>query len=199
MSPPLARGVCNTYVPPQTEDECCELARSRFYDEENRHSERMVRLYTKRQEEWDESNEIFVDENLALIAVRDERTKIAKAHYATAVAGYTAGFAACMGAASPTFGGGWVLCGATYLSLVAKAGVDFDRKVANAEEDYKRDNHLASDRLEDRKNATKSLYDDRLIPNEESRNESGHGVDFRGFEALLGTGKQLNQKGGSRK
>ena len=45
-------------------------------------------------------------------------------------------------------------------------------EVDDAREDFARDNELAAERLEDREDDIKALYDDRLIPNEESRNES---------------------------
>ena len=108
----------------------------------------------------------------AITAVRDETIALAKAVYATAIAGYTAGFAACMALASPTPGVGWALCAATYLSLVTRANMELSRKTNAAREVFNDQNELASDRLEDREDKIKALYDDRLIPNEVSRHES---------------------------
>lgn len=165
-------GVCNTYVPPQTEDECKQLHRDRFNEETLRHHDRSGRLANRRAEEWEESLGIFFDEMDAITAVRDEKIVLAKAAYATAIAGYTAGFAACMALTTPTPGVGWALCTATYVALAAKAGMELDRKVAAAREVFKDQNELAAERLEDREDKIKALYDDRLIPNEVSRHES---------------------------
>ncbi len=160
------------YVPPQTEDECEELHRDRFNDETLRHHDRMAHLATRRAEEWEESLGIFFDEMDAITEVRDEKIAIAKAAYAVSIAGYTAGFAACMALTTPTPSVGWALCSATYVALAAKAGADLDRKVAAARESFNDQNELAAERLEDREDKIKALYDDRLIPNEESYHES---------------------------
>ena len=129
-------------------------------------------MATRRAEEWEESLGIFFDEMEAITAVRDEKIAIAKASLATSVAGYTAGFAACMALTTPTPGVGWALCAATYLSLVTRANVEFSRKVDAARESFNDQNELAAERLEDREDKIKALYDDRLIPNEVSRHES---------------------------
>ena len=164
--------VCNTFVPPQTEDECEELHRDRFNEETLRHHDRSVHLANRRAEEWEESEGIFFDEMDAITAVRDEKIAIAAAQHAVAMAGYTAGFAACMAVTTPTPGVGWALCAATYLSLMTKSTAEFSRKVDAAREAFNDQNELAAERLEDREDAIKALYDERLIPNEESRHES---------------------------
>ena len=167
--------VCNTFAAPQTEDECIELANSRLYEEDLRHLKASVRLKTRHQEEWDESVGIFFDEKDALIAVRDERIQLAQAAYAVKFSGLTAAFAACLGVGSatePLAPGVYLRCSGLYAAGVATAWDALRDEVDDAREDFARDNELAAERLEDREDNIKALYDDRLIPNEESRNES---------------------------
>lgn len=45
-------GVCNTFVPPQTEKECRGLVQSRIYEEEAQHASAVNRLSRNRQENW---------------------------------------------------------------------------------------------------------------------------------------------------
>lgn len=168
-------GVCNTFVPPQTEAECEELMRTRFYDEYFRHSNRMGILSNRRAEEWEESLGIFFDEMDAITAVRDERIKLAKAAYAVKFTGLTAAFAACLAKATatgPLSPGAYLLCSGLYGAGVAAAANELNNEMYEAREVFNDQNELASDRLDDREEKIKALYDDRLIPNEKSRHQS---------------------------
>ena len=57
-----------------------------------------------------------------------------------------------------------------------------NREVKDARKDFNDANELAAERLEDREDKIKALYDDRLIPNEVSRHISALDLilaDFR--------------------
>lgn len=79
-----------------------ELWHSQIWEEENQQVSAVGRLARARQEEWDESNGIFFDEDDPLRTVRDKKIGSAKAAYATAAAGYTSAYAACMAVSPPT-------------------------------------------------------------------------------------------------
>ena len=69
--------VCNTYVPPQDEQECRDLANERLEAEFWRSQAVLGRLSTNRREELKESEELFYDEEDASSAVLKERVHIA--------------------------------------------------------------------------------------------------------------------------
>ena len=93
-------GVCNTYVPPQTEDECRELAGERWAAEYERNNRRVTRIQLLYNEAIDVSREIAEDELKAIGAIQGEAHNAAKAVAATAIAGAKAKFSACVLAAS---------------------------------------------------------------------------------------------------
>ena len=135
----------------------------------------MAFLANRRAEEWEESEGIFFDEMDALESVRDERIAIARAVCVTRMAGASAALTACLAAITVTGPGAIVgvgLCAAGYTAACAGFIVTLNREVGDAKKDFNDANELASERLEDREDKIKALYDDRLIPNEESRHES---------------------------
>ena len=168
-------GVCNTFVPPHTEDECEELHRDQFNEETLRHHDRSGHLANRQAEEWEESEGIFFDEMDALEDVRDERIAIARAVCVTRIAGASAALTACLAKVTVTGPGaiaGAALCVDLYTAAVAGFIVTLNREVGDAKEDFGDANELAAERLEDREDKIKALYNDRLILNEVSRHES---------------------------
>ena len=122
-------------------------------------------MAAKRAKEWGESEGIFWDEREALEAVRDERIAIARAVCVTRIAGAAAALTACLAKVTVTGPGaivGAALCAGLYSAAVTGFIVTLNREVGDAKEDFKDKNNLSVERLEDREDKIKALYDDRF-------------------------------------
>ncbi len=178
--------VCNTFVPPQDEQECRDLASSRFHEEMDRHASTFGRLPTQRQAELDESQAMFEAEDDAFIAVRDERIALATAAFAVKVAGATAGLTACLAKApaGPPGLAAAALCLASFHAIYASFLVALNSEIGDAWKDYHKDHRLAVYRAEKRDDAIKSHYDGR-IDSEQSRHENTMGLINRDLSLCL--------------
>lgn len=93
-------GVCNTFVPPQDEDECRALASEHWADEYEYNLSRLTRIQTLYNDALEVAANIRLDERAAAGAVRLERINAAKAVAATAIVAAKAKFTKCIIAAS---------------------------------------------------------------------------------------------------
>ena len=156
-------GVCNTYVPPQDEQECRDLANERWQTEYFRSTSALGRLQTRRKAELQESEDIFVDEEDASSAVLKERVHIATAVCTTRIAGAAAALTACLASPAGATIAGAILCSSTYTAAVAGFLATMKREVDAAWKAKRDANELARHRKNDRDAAIKALYDKRAI------------------------------------
>lgn len=156
--------VCNTFVPPQTEDECEELMRTRFYEEYWRNSNALGRLASSEEKELEASHDIYHEEWVALKAVLDERVGLAKAAYVVKATGLTAAFYACLAKSAgtgPLSPGAFLLCSGLYTAGMAAAWQALRVEVADANSDAAAERRIAREDWDDRDGATIALYDKR--------------------------------------
>ena len=137
--------VCNTFVPPQTEQECRTLYWERWEEEYLRNFDALIRLANRQQAELETSHDIYYEEWIALKAVNDERVAIARA-VATRIAGAISAYAACL--ASITVTGpaaitAAAICPSLYASACAGFIVTMNREFKDAGADFARDNRIA--------------------------------------------------------
>ena len=163
--------VCNTFVPPQDEQECRDLANERWQTEYFRSTSALGRLQTRRKAELEESQEIFVDEEDASFAVCKERVHIAYAVCTTRIAGAAAALTACLASPAGASIVGAALCSSTYAAACAGFLVTMKREVDAAWKVRHKDNELARHRAADRDDAINSLYD-KLEENENALSQS---------------------------
>ena len=167
-------GVCNTFVPPQDEQECRDLANERWQTEYFRSTSALGRLQTNRKAELQESYEIFVDEEDASFAVLKERVHIAYGVYALHMAGAAAALTACLAsitATGPAAIGAAAICSSAYAASVAGFALSLKREVDAAWKVRHKNNELARHRADDRDGAINALYDKRE-ENENALSES---------------------------
>ena len=150
------------------------MAQTRFYEEFQRNSSALGRLSSVRQEELEESQDIFNAEEEASFALCKERAHLVYAAYASQVTGLTSALAYCLAAASaavPLTPGAYLRCSGICAAGMAAATNVMKKEVDAAWEVKRKDNELARHRKEDRDDVINALYD-KWVANENALNLS---------------------------
>ena len=141
-------GVCNTYVPPQTEDECEELWRDRQRQAYNDFESRQTSRDKRRQKALDLSADIYRAEYRQYLEEYNEKVKAAAKVAAAALVAAQARLVACTAACMAVTPISWTAYGLCLTQhAVAHAGIwlTYDRAVDGFGERFDERNDAAKD------------------------------------------------------
>ena len=156
-------GVCNTFVPPQTEEECEELRSERLAQAYNDHALGTARNGKRRQKGFDLSSEVYFSEHQQYLEEYNESVAAAKKVATAALAAAYARLTACTLACQAVVPISWTavaLCWSQH--AVAQAGIwlTYDRAVDGFGERFDERNDAARDRQEARDFRIQTNYEE---------------------------------------